>query len=529
MLKENLLRQGVDLAFETNLLYLDVNNGRIGVKNATPNTELDITGSFKASGNITASGYANISGNITAGNISTLAGGNISNVNAIFANTFTSNVTTGTAPLTVTSTTQVANLNVAVAGSVINGNSNVVIPSANGNVNINAVGNTTLVITGTGANITGTANVSGNIYAGNVSAANFVGNINGNLVNGNSSVNVEANSSITITATSNTTMTVTSTGANITGTANVSGDGNIAGNVNLSNVNVANTTISSTLTNSNLYLAPNGTGILKVNANSAMTIPVGASGDRPGSPAAGMLRFSTGTKSLEFHDGTGWITIQSTTTSVTTDTFTGDGSTLNFTLSQSATTASVIVSINGTGQKPFTAYSVSGTTLTFTEAPSSTDVIEARVIATSTYISDVTDGTTSVLVSNTAPYARAVVQGTTRLEVNATNVILGNVGLVANVTGQSVNSSAVAIDQWATSGYTCAKYLVSVTNGTSRQMTELLLTSNSTNAYLANIGSINSGSALMTFTANIVSSNATLWGTGVGSGNTVKVSRQLIV
>jgi len=44
LLKSNLVRNGVDLAFETNLLYLDVNNQRIGVNKNTPEYELDING-----------------------------------------------------------------------------------------------------------------------------------------------------------------------------------------------------------------------------------------------------------------------------------------------------------------------------------------------------------------------------------------------------------------------------------------------------------------------------------------------------
>jgi hypothetical protein len=48
-------------------------------------------------------------------------------------------------------------------GVFANGNSNVNIPAANGNVNISAVGNANIVVvTGTGANITGTLNISGN-------------------------------------------------------------------------------------------------------------------------------------------------------------------------------------------------------------------------------------------------------------------------------------------------------------------------------------------------------------------------------
>src|SRR6056300_433620 len=47
LLKSNLIRNGIDLAFETDLLYLDVNNQRIGIKNAAPQYELDITGTTR--------------------------------------------------------------------------------------------------------------------------------------------------------------------------------------------------------------------------------------------------------------------------------------------------------------------------------------------------------------------------------------------------------------------------------------------------------------------------------------------------
>jgi hypothetical protein len=42
VLTDNLLRAGVDLAFETDLLYLDVNNQRIGIKDSTPVYDLDV-------------------------------------------------------------------------------------------------------------------------------------------------------------------------------------------------------------------------------------------------------------------------------------------------------------------------------------------------------------------------------------------------------------------------------------------------------------------------------------------------------
>lgn len=49
LLKANLLRNGVDLAFETNLLYLDVINGRIGIKTASPSHDLQVVGTTRTS------------------------------------------------------------------------------------------------------------------------------------------------------------------------------------------------------------------------------------------------------------------------------------------------------------------------------------------------------------------------------------------------------------------------------------------------------------------------------------------------
>jgi len=48
-LKDNLTRSGKNLSIETDLLYLDVVNGRIGIKTVTPDVELDVHGSVKSS------------------------------------------------------------------------------------------------------------------------------------------------------------------------------------------------------------------------------------------------------------------------------------------------------------------------------------------------------------------------------------------------------------------------------------------------------------------------------------------------
>ena len=56
LLKSNLLRAGENLAFETNLLYLDVVNGKVGIK-TTPNPlldyDLDVNGTTLLNNNTT--------------------------------------------------------------------------------------------------------------------------------------------------------------------------------------------------------------------------------------------------------------------------------------------------------------------------------------------------------------------------------------------------------------------------------------------------------------------------------------------
>jgi hypothetical protein len=59
VLTDNLLRAGVDLAFETNLLYLDVTNNRIGINNATPSYDLDVNSHIKTI-NLTVTSLATI-------------------------------------------------------------------------------------------------------------------------------------------------------------------------------------------------------------------------------------------------------------------------------------------------------------------------------------------------------------------------------------------------------------------------------------------------------------------------------------
>jgi hypothetical protein len=65
MLVPNLERQGINLSFDGNLVYLDVTQRRVGINTSTPTVELDVAGSA----NISL--HANIGGNLYVG------GGNV--------------------------------------------------------------------------------------------------------------------------------------------------------------------------------------------------------------------------------------------------------------------------------------------------------------------------------------------------------------------------------------------------------------------------------------------------------------------
>jgi len=175
---------------------------------------------------------------------------------------------------------------------------------------------------------------------------------------------------------------------------------------------------------------------LIVNTTDSILIPVGSTAQRPGSSGgtdtAGMIRFNTSNAQLEFYSGSGWVNTGTSFTVVASDTFDGDDVTLNFTLGAAATTQSVIVSTNGVLQIPTTAYSVSGTTLTFTQAPATGDKIEVRRFSTTATVSTLesSNGYVSFVATNSFANINAGSgAATTRMSFNTT----GNVSVTANV------------------------------------------------------------------------------------------------
>ena len=144
LLKSNLLRNGVDLAFETDLLYLDVNNRRIGIKTTSPQYPLDVDGIARVTDLEITNPIFQV-GNVTIDGS-------------------TGSITTNAQEFTITTTDSVVVGNKVLVGDLeinnsfienLNTNSDLII-RANGTGNVNIEGNTT---------VTGNLHATGNITA----------------------------------------------------------------------------------------------------------------------------------------------------------------------------------------------------------------------------------------------------------------------------------------------------------------------------------------------------------------------------
>jgi hypothetical protein len=159
--------------------------------------------------------------------------------------------------------------------------------------------------------------------------------------------------------------------------------------------------------------------IVAFNATNSILMPVGNTSQRPAG-VTGQFRFNTTTNYLEVYDNNAWTQVGAPSYTLITDQqFNGDGTTVVFTLSGNATTAGTIVSINGVQQIPTTAYAVSGVTLTFTEAPAVGDLIDVRVLNTTTTVYSISNGLGTAAIS--------VIDASSNVTATGNLVVSGNV------------------------------------------------------------------------------------------------------
>lgn len=111
----------------------------------------------------------------------------------------------------------------------------------------------------------------------------------------------------------------------------------------------------------------------QIPSNSSSTrIPFGDTANRPVDPLFGSFRYNTSTGAMEYFDGTLFKTIAAAgEANIVVDSFTGDNSTLTFTLSTSVSNEDqVLVFVSNIYQQP-TVYTITGggNDITFSAAP----------------------------------------------------------------------------------------------------------------------------------------------------------------
>jgi len=201
--------------------------------------------------------------------------------------------------------------------------------------------------------------------------------------------------------------------------ARYTGDKGVTG---ASDLVFTNTTITTSTSNANIVLDPNGTGNVTIDTNTGLVIPLGTTGQRPGTPNTAMMRFNSSISKIEVYNGSTWETVGVNLASIATQSITGDGSTTVFTLDETTTAPSIILSINGVLQVPNLGYTVSGTALTMSEAPTVTDIIEIRFISNITTVTEVTDPTGNTSFSVDSTTASIIVDSTTIAQITTDDI-----------------------------------------------------------------------------------------------------------
>jgi hypothetical protein len=282
-----------------------------------------------------------------------------------------------------------------------------------------------------------------------------------------------------------------------------------------------------------------------------MMVPVGPSAARPssqgGNDVAGMLRFNSTTNALEYYDSSAWQIAGSVFTVISDRQFSGntpggfgnvDGTNTTFTLQASATTSSVIVSINGVLQFPTLAYSVSGSTMTFTEPPAPNDVIDVRLLTTTSTVSSITNGNgiNQFIASDqgTEQWSGTSDGGTvirTRVDTAGDFNLLNGTDIVYTQTAVNIaaNNTPYVIATRSQTTFTSAKFIVSSKRGTGatgnvETYEAQVVTDGDGNAYISTYGITNNGYAMGVLSANVIAGNVNVYYTGTVAASVVQAN-----
>ena len=382
--------------------------------------------------------------------------------------------------------------------SISNGNSNVNIPSANGNVNISAVGNANiLVVTGTGVNVSGTLNATGNLTAGNITTSGSGGNISG-------ANNISAN-----TFTGNGSLLTSLTGGNVTGqvgNALVAGTVYTAAQPNITSVGtLSSLSVTGDISGANLTLSGNltvsGTTTTVNSTTTRVVDPIVEQGG--GANGAALSSNDSKDRGTLLHYYTG---------STATDAFVGwDNSNAEFAFGSNVSVSSDVVAFNNFGNVRASYFLGNGsqlTSVTATTAGTVTTNAQPNITSVGTLTSlgvtgNITSGNANLGNLTTSNYFSGVL--TTAAQPNITSIgTLSSLSVTGNITSGNANLGNLATSNYFTGN---GSLLTSLTGGNvTGQVGNALIAGTVYTAAQPNITSVGTLSSLVV-TANITAGN----------------------
>jgi len=225
---------------------------------------------------------------------------------------------------------------------------------------------------------------------------------------------------------------------------------NIPSGANIGNLTITDTTITPT---GNLVIFSGTSGIV---------VPSGNSAQRPDPAQTGTLRVNTALNQIEAWDGTSWVSGGSGgggNVTIVDQQITPDGSNVAYTLDQTATNSSILVSINGVGQLPGNSYSVTGNSITFAQVPETTDIIDVRFLAYATEQNQIlnSSGNTKIQTNDSSNIVFTV--------ASATVATITTAGTFDISTGQSLKLPSYTVAQAANISTPSTGQVIYVSNG----------------------------------------------------------------
>ena len=502
VLKSNLTRNGTDLAFETNLLYLDVTNSRVGIGTSEPTTALQVNGT------ITATGLAGL----TSATIT-----NTSTDDSILVTTTEDSSTAGpvlslkrnsASPADADYLGQIKfkgendadqEVNYAkITGKILDasdGTEDGILEFAHIKAGSQTItgrwrSDSLQLLNGTNLSVAGSLTASSLAYptsdgsAGQVIKTDGSGTLSFTTISTNSVSQGDSN------------VTVTDSG---TGAITIAADGNT-------------------------IITMNATTVLDTSATTnAIRIPNGTTDQRP-TGALGMLRYNSSTDNIEGYTTTGgWAKLGATTTTAESadDTSTGEKIAIS--------TSAVVVDQFATGSFDSAWYlavtrdeinnelstakysvvhnnsSAFVSTSHLTRSDTATDFISTDADVNSGNVRLLATGTSVV---NSISYYRIAV---------GDNTSAGTTGSVTNIINADLDSASEVLDTWAKGDYRGAKYYISVNSSAKTELAniEALVVHDGTTAYITTYGDVFTGNnSLINLTAAVDGSNVKLSATG---------------